>query len=85
MPAAGPQIMTRIGATCLITIGVWCVIELAVQFGYYRHQCHLGEGARQASLLCVCALANACPHTLCSRAMFGQLTTLTPKPEASGF
>jgi hypothetical protein len=38
--------MTRIGATCLITIGVWCVIELAVQFGYYRHQCHTGEGAQ---------------------------------------
>ncbi len=40
----GAQIMTRIGGTCLITIGVWCIIELIVQFGVYRHQCHAGEG-----------------------------------------
>eukprot|EP00884_Botryococcus_braunii_P014010 jgi/Botrbrau1/2260/Bobra.101_2s0084.1 len=38
------KIMTRIGAVCLITIGVWMVIELAVQFGYYRHSCHSGSG-----------------------------------------
>ena len=38
-----PQIMTKIGGTCLITIGVWCTIELAVQFGKYRHVCHLGS------------------------------------------
>ena len=43
---ACPQIMTRIGACCLITIGVWVVIELAVQFGHYRHRCKGGEGAR---------------------------------------
>ncbi len=39
------KIMTRIGAICLITIGVWCIIELAVQFGAYRHNCNMGEGA----------------------------------------
>lgn len=38
------KIMTRIGGMCLITIGVWCVIELAVQFGHYHHVCKLGEG-----------------------------------------
>ncbi|KAK9905489.1 hypothetical protein WJX75_000844 [Coccomyxa subellipsoidea] len=36
------KIMTRIGGTCLITIGVWCVIELAVQFGHYKHVCRMG-------------------------------------------
>ncbi|CAK0787749.1 hypothetical protein CVIRNUC_010971 [Coccomyxa viridis] len=36
------KIMTRIGGTCLITIGIWCVIELAVQFGAYHHKCKLG-------------------------------------------
>ena len=38
------KIMTRIGATCLITIGVWMVIELAVQFGHGHHVCHAGAG-----------------------------------------
>ena len=38
------QIMTKIGGTCLITIGVWCTIELIVQFGKYRHVCHMGSG-----------------------------------------
>jgi len=38
------KIMTRIGGTCLITIGIWCVIELAVQFGRYGHICKLGAG-----------------------------------------
>lgn len=37
--------MTRIGAICLVTIGVWIVIELAVQFGHYGHSCHGGVGA----------------------------------------
>lgn len=37
------KIMTKIGGTCLVTIGVWIVIELAVQFGYYRHACAGGE------------------------------------------
>lgn len=41
------KIMTRIGGTCLITIGIWCIIELAVQFGHYKHVCKLGEGARK--------------------------------------
>ena len=40
------KIMTRIGGTCLITIGVWCIIELAVQFGAYHHKCKLGAGAQ---------------------------------------
>lgn len=38
------RIMNRIGACCLITIGVWVVIELAVQFGHYDHACRGGEG-----------------------------------------
>lgn len=38
------KIMTRIGGFCLITIGVWVVIELAVQFGHYGHSCTGGEG-----------------------------------------
>ncbi|KAL4418761.1 hypothetical protein ABPG77_005772 [Micractinium sp. CCAP 211/92] len=38
------KVMTRIGAMCLITIGVWVVIELAVQFGHYGHACYGGEG-----------------------------------------
>lgn len=40
------KIMTRIGAFCLITIGVWVVIELGVQFGHYNHSCHAGVGER---------------------------------------
>ena len=39
------KIMTRIGGVCLVTIGIWCIIELAVQFGHYGHSCKLGEGA----------------------------------------
>ncbi len=39
-------VMKKIGACCLITIGVWVVIELAVQFGHYGHSCEAGEGAR---------------------------------------
>lgn len=27
------QVMTKIGAVCLVTIGVWVVILLGVQFG----------------------------------------------------
>lgn len=40
------QVMTKIGAVCLITIGIWVVIELAVQFGGYKHSCRLGAGER---------------------------------------
>ena len=53
------KIMTRIGGTCLITIGVWCVIELAVQFGHYGHVCKMGEGAR-SSLLCMTTCRSVC-------------------------
>ena len=42
-----PQVMTKIGAICLVTIFVWCIIELGVQFGLYRHSCRLGPGARR--------------------------------------
>ncbi len=38
------RVMTHIGAVCLITIGVWCAIELPVQFGHYHHNCKIGEG-----------------------------------------
>ena len=46
LPLPSAQVMTKIGALCLITIGVWCVIELAVQFGHYNHACVGGEGER---------------------------------------
>lgn len=36
--------MTKIGGACLVTIFVWCIIELAVQFGHYGHSCGSGEG-----------------------------------------
>lgn len=39
-----PQVMTKIGAICLITIGVWVVIEMGVQFGAYKHVCYAGAG-----------------------------------------
>lgn len=39
------KIMTKIGGVCLITIMVWVTIELAVQFGHYRHNCGAGEEA----------------------------------------
>jgi H+-transporting ATPase len=38
------KVMNRIGAICLITIGVWVIIELCVQFGHYHHSCTGGEG-----------------------------------------
>lgn len=38
------QVMTRIGAICLITIGAWICVELPVQFAHYRHGCTLGVG-----------------------------------------
>lgn len=37
-------VMTNIGGMCLITIGTWVLIELAVTFGHYGHQCIGGEG-----------------------------------------
>ena len=51
------KIMTRIGGVCLVTIGVWCIIELAVQFGHYKHSCYLGIGesslrVHPSSILC---------------------------------
>ncbi|KXZ46961.1 hypothetical protein GPECTOR_39g455 [Gonium pectorale] len=36
-------IMTKIGGMCLVTIGVWVVIEVIVQFAHYKHQCSSGE------------------------------------------
>lgn len=41
--------MTRIGGVCLVTIGIWCIIELAVQFGHYGHGCSMGAGEAPAS------------------------------------
>ena len=49
------KIMTKIGGTCLVTIGVWMVIEIAVQFGHYRHAC--GGGESESHTLLVCALS----------------------------
>ena len=37
--------MTKIGGVCLVTIAIWVTIELAVQFGYYKHSCGPGTGA----------------------------------------
>jgi magnesium-transporting ATPase (P-type) len=37
------KVMTKIGAICLVTIGIWVIIELAVQFGHYGHECTGGE------------------------------------------
>eukprot|EP01134_Creolimax_fragrantissima_P006885 CFRG6885T1 len=37
-------IMTRIGFVCIITIILWVIIELSVQFIYYNHDCSLGAG-----------------------------------------
>lgn len=36
-------VMSKIGACCLITICIWVLIELAVQFGKYQHLCAGGE------------------------------------------
>ena len=36
--------MNRIGALCLGTIAVWSILELAIQFGHYKHACRGGEG-----------------------------------------
>lgn len=36
------KIMTRIGACCLITIGVWVCIEVIVAFAAYHHTCQAG-------------------------------------------
>ncbi len=38
--------MTKIGGTCLFTIGIWVIIELVVQFVYYKHSCGPGAGER---------------------------------------
>jgi hypothetical protein len=38
--------MTKIGAICLVTIGLWGVLELGVMFGGYRHACSLGPRER---------------------------------------
>jgi len=39
------KIMTKIGGTCLVTIGVWVLIELVVQFVHYKHSCGPGVEA----------------------------------------
>ncbi|GFR50748.1 hypothetical protein Agub_g13014 [Astrephomene gubernaculifera] len=36
-------IMTKIGGMCLVTIGVWAIIEVIVQFAHYKHGCTKGE------------------------------------------
>jgi len=65
------QIMTRIGAVCLVTIGIWIIIELSVQFGEpskgrllgnQRHTCGIGVGARPLSAQPLLAL----PSPLCA-------------------
>lgn len=44
------KVMTKIGAVCLVTIAVWVVIELVVQFVHYNHSCVAGIGERFFSL-----------------------------------
>eukprot|EP00884_Botryococcus_braunii_P002709 jgi/Botrbrau1/12439/Bobra.0094s0008.1 len=36
------KVMTKIGAYCLVTIAIWVLVELAVQFGGYEHPCRPG-------------------------------------------
>ncbi len=38
------KVMTTIGGVCLVTIGLWCAIELAIQFGVHKHSCYMGAG-----------------------------------------
>ncbi|EIE19189.1 plasma-membrane proton-e [Coccomyxa subellipsoidea C-169] len=45
------KIMTKIGACCLITIFIWVVIELAVQFGGYHHHCDISGAGHCPTLL----------------------------------
>ena len=52
--------MTRIGAVCLITIGVWVVIEVVVGFVHWKHHCFAGTGARAAVHCTACLLAFSC-------------------------
>ena len=66
------KIMTRIGGTCLITIGVWCTIELAVQFGRYHHVCHMGAGeslALHLEWICSCMLMAPGTISVCSNVL----------------
>lgn len=37
-------VLTIIGATCICTIILWVIIELAIQFGVYGHSCSMGSG-----------------------------------------
>ena len=47
--------MTRIGAVCLVTIGIWVVIEIVVGFVRWKHTCYAGVGACPPSL-CACTV-----------------------------
>lgn len=38
------SLSVSIGATCIITIVIWIIIELAIMFGVYGHQCSMGQG-----------------------------------------
>mmetsp|Transcript_24189 Transcript_24189/g.43300 ORF Transcript_24189/g.43300 Transcript_24189/m.43300 type:complete len:1063 (-) Transcript_24189:267-3455(-) len=55
------KIMTRIGAMCLVTIGIWLVIELCVQFGHYRHACRKGEDGCPTLTNCLVILVGGIP------------------------
>jgi H+-transporting ATPase len=43
------RVMNHIGACCLITIGIWVVIILCVQFANFKHECLAGAGKCQYS------------------------------------
>lgn len=79
-----PQIMTKIGAICLVTIGVWVAIELGVQFGHYGHQCKGGAGAAEAGWGPRSAGAGAPPALLLSApASLGQPSASYTTPAVS--
>lgn len=68
------QVMTKIGAMCLVTIGTWVVIELGVQFGGYRHACGLGVGEEA---LCV---SSRCTQHIKRSAAESRPSLLDPAP-----
>lgn len=60
------KVMSRIGAMCLGTIALWCIIELSVQFGHYHHACRGGEGRCPLGHNSLCLMSVASAH----RALF---------------
>nr|P54210.1 RecName: Full=Plasma membrane ATPase; AltName: Full=Proton pump [Dunaliella acidophila]AAB49042.1 plasma membrane proton ATPase [Dunaliella acidophila] len=55
------RVMNRIGGLCLITIGVWVVIEVPVQFAHYKHSCVAGKEGCPTLLNMLVILVGAIP------------------------